>query len=422
MRTTISGAFDEVVQGTVRLVNNVWNSAPLVIDKDYTHSITYDPADLTRNVDFRWDFRDQPSDRVYSYPEIVFGQSPWDRKGPTDFVTRIDTLRDLDVTIDVAIEGDTGKFNNAFDLWFTDTPTGRGESITTELMIWTHALEFPPEETPVAVWTSGGQTAKVYVRDNFTPGLGLEVDWRYIAVIFDKDVLQGTIDVDGLIRFLTDKGYVSSTDYMTGVEFGAEVVGGKGGMTLNSIDIDRSVYAITDGADRLVGTAQNDVIAGRGGNDVIVGLKGSDRLSGDAGDDMLRGDAGGDRLLGGAGKDMLNGGAQVDVLTGGAGADIFVFKRAEQLGASATACDRITDFGTGADRIDLAALDAVRGRAGNQTFDYIGKSAFTGDAGELRAVRTGNETLLLADRNGDGVADMWLQVSGIALREAFIDL
>lgn len=78
------------------------------------------------------------------------------------------------MTIDVSIRGETGKFNDAFDLWFTDTANGGAASITTELMIWTHAPGFPPAGEPVATWTSGGRTAQVYAEDDVNPGAGVE--------------------------------------------------------------------------------------------------------------------------------------------------------------------------------------------------------------------------------------------------------
>jgi Ca2+-binding RTX toxin-like protein len=60
-------------------------------------------------------------------------------------------------------------------------------------------------------------------------------------------------------------------------------------------------------------------------------------------DNVIRGNSGDNRLFGGAGEDML---------TGGKGADVFVFK-------SNSGIDEITDFGKGADRIDLRALSDV---------------------------------------------------------------
>lgn len=64
----------------------------------------------------------------------------------------------------------------------------------------------------------------------------------------------------------------------------------------------------TDGADKLRGTAQRDIIYGRGGNDTIVAFGGTDGLYGEEGNDTLRAGAKGDYLVGGPGDDALDGG------------------------------------------------------------------------------------------------------------------
>ena len=47
--------------------------------------------------------------------------------------------------------------------------------------------------------------------------------------------------------------------------------------------------------------------------------------------------------------------------------------------------DRITDFSHAqADRIDLSAIDASTGAAGDQAFSFIGAGLYTGVAGQLR--------------------------------------
>jgi Ca2+-binding RTX toxin-like protein len=65
----------------------------------------------------------------------------------------------------------------------------------------------------------------------------------------------------------------------------------------------------------------------------------------------LEGGAGRDRLFGGNGRDTLVGGDGADTLNGGFGADTFVFDHAD-MGET----DHITDFGRGADVIDLSGL------------------------------------------------------------------
>jgi serralysin len=88
---------------------------------------------------------------------------------------------------------------------------------------------------------------------------------------------------------------------------------------------------------------------GGSGNDVLLGNSAGNILSGNLGDDSLMGRDGNDSLFGGAGDDTLLGGLGKDDLNGGTGADIFVFQD--------TSMDKILDFKTGLDKIDLSKFE-----------------------------------------------------------------
>jgi hypothetical protein len=123
---------------------------------------------------------------------------------------------------------------------------------------------------------------------------------------------------------------------------------------------------------------------------------------------VLEADRTGDKLLGNAGDDKLTGLRGADDLTGGAGADRFIY-----LGTADSTADKrdaIHDFGTGADVINLKAIDADRDERGNQAFDFIGTEGFSGIAGELRI--GGGGSLVLGDTNGDRIADLVIRLVG----------
>ena len=65
------------------------------------------------------------------------------------------------------------------------------------------------------------------------------------------------------------------------------------------------------------------------------------------------------------------------------------------------------------DIIDLSALDAESGVAGNQAFHLI-TTGFTGDKGELRARVSGSDLIVIGDINGDGTADFAILLQGVA--------
>ena len=221
------------------------------------------------------------------------------------------------------------------------------------------------------------------------------------------------------------------------------------------------------GSDTLIGGAGDDMLMGGLGSDILDGRDGNDTLIGGQGDDtyyvnnagdtvtelsggdtdivyttlsnytlgayvenlthtgaeaftgtgndlnnILTGGTGRDTLDGGAGNDILIGGAAADILTGGAGHDTFVFASVADTHSPGGTNDRITDFSTiDLDKIDLSKIDANSGTTAMDAFTFIGTAAFTDQAGQLRYENDGTTTHVMADVNGDGVADMTIALS-----------
>jgi len=171
-------------------------------------------------------------------------------------------------------------------------------------------------------------------------------------------------------------------------------------------------YTLTLGAGGSTVTLpdRNDVVFGGADQDVVSLAGGIDVAHGGDGDDVLSGGANGDTLLGDAGADRLLGGSEVDVLLGGAGADVFVFTAVTD--SLPNAGDRIWDFDSAVDQIDLTGIDADVVTTGNQAFTLV--SAFTGQAGQAKFVydSPSGTTFFLGDVDGDGRDDFTLLVNG----------
>jgi len=153
-------------------------------------------------------------------------------------------------------------------------------------------------------------------------------------------------------------------------------------------------YAETNGALSVYGGAGNDTFAGGPANDAFVG---------GAGDDTMYG-------LGGM--DWLEGGLGADTMRGGPGNDVFVYQSAAE--STATKTDHIVDFEYVSDHIVLTNVDANADLAGDQAFTFIGDAAFSNTAGELRAYQSGASWFVEGDVNGDGNADLVIQVDPVA--------
>lgn len=227
-----------------------------------------------------------------------------------------------------------------------------------------------------------------------------------------------------------------------------------GGVGVDFVDAGAGADQITTlgGDDVIMAGAGHDAVTADAGNDIIDGGKGNDALFGGAGDDTFlfaNGD-GSDMIFGGDGIDTidlsaLTGGAKVDlgslgaigsvsvgtlvdrilsveniiggkgddhitantvanVLAGGEGNDVFAFTS-----LAAVDGDRVLDFSPG-DVIDLSALDAHRGAAGNQSFTLA--SAGQGPAAGLLTLTelADGVTRIEGHVDEDGTADFTLDV------------
>jgi serralysin len=124
-----------------------------------------------------------------------------------------------------------------------------------------------------------------------------------------------------------------------------------------------------------------------------------------------------ENAVGGSGNDILIANEVQNRLHGGGGGDVFTFTEGDaQMGwlrsdGKKMLPDTIADFVSGQDRIDLSAIDAIRGTEANDAFTWIGAAAFSNQAGQLRVVATDSHTRIDGDTDGDGIADLIISVA-----------
>lgn len=182
------------------------------------------------------------------------------------------------------------------------------------------------------------------------------------------------------------------------------------------------IYGGYGGFDLILGGGGNDRLSGRGlvnggtGNDTVFAGDLASTLNGDAGADYLRGGIFNDTISGSNGADTLSGGSRADRLSGGLGADVFSYLFAEESTAGATQ-DQIVDFNRSeGDRIDLTLIyDDEAEDEVSAPLDFIGTSAFSGTAGELRYANNAVQgvSFIQADINGDRVGDFQVRFTGV---------
>lgn len=218
------------------------------------------------------------------------------------------------------------------------------------------------------------------------------------------------------------------------------------------------IFGGTSDTDILFGGLKNDIIRGYGDADWLDGGAGTDTLQGDLGDDTYVVDVAGDRIVeaansgsdtirssvtyslpanvetldltgaaainasgndanntlaGNDAANVLQGNRGADWLYGEGGADTFAFRALDHSTVAASGRDFIVDFSRAqGDHIDLRQIDAIAGLAGDQAFSFIGGSAFSGHAGQLRSVASNGSTLVSGDVDGNGQADFAIALRG----------
>lgn len=156
--------------------------------------------------------------------------------------------------------------------------------------------------------------------------------------------------------------------YRPGLVGDANIQGTNSNDTIIAGPNDNTVSA-KDGDDYVLGENGSDTLNGNKGNDFLFGENDNDTLNGNQDNDSLFGQSGTDSLTGGSGKDFLAGGIDADTLTGGDSADIFFF--GSPFDEVSTTVDKITDFESGIDKIQVNSIEFNIQRTDFNKFSYV---------------------------------------------------
>jgi Ca2+-binding RTX toxin-like protein len=279
------------------------------------------------------------------------------------------------------------------------------------------------------------------------------VDFTDAAAGFvNVDLSRGTASGDGADTLISIEDVIGSdgADIVVGSTADNELTGGLGNDNLSG----------GGGSDILYAGTGDDVVDAGDGNDIIIGGdgKGNDKYIGGKGIDtvkytsataaitvdLVKGTAtstagkdaakigtdtlsGIENVIAGKYNDIIKGNSGENVLTGGAGSDllyggadsvrdVFIFNSIADSKIGSTR-DKVYDFRTTVDDLDLRSIDANTRVSGNQEFSFSTTTARANSvwykAADLDGKATTKEIIVYGDVNGDAKADFEIGLMGV---------
>jgi Ca2+-binding RTX toxin-like protein len=216
------------------VLTNAWGSSNLKEGVDFTLKSVFNPKDATAGTTFEWSYpiSNAANAKILAYPEVIFGHSPLDiaTSNPNDkaavFPVKVSNMVGLKADYDVTFSGNLAEFNVSYDIWLSKDPKAIGKQyVSNEIMVWVHKGGFEAFGKVVGTYQWGDAKATIYHEGTYT------------AVVFDRDIPKGNLDVGAIMQKLVELNIVSKDEYIRSLEFGSEVNGGQGKLVINNLDL-----------------------------------------------------------------------------------------------------------------------------------------------------------------------------------------
>jgi hypothetical protein len=219
--------------------NSTWN----VPASGWTETITINNATFPNNTVIAWSFPANP-DFAFPYSGPFVGWGRYASDGPMPAVIppsqMIGSIQTLTTTYDISVGGRTDFFDSIYDFYLTSapgptSPVPGGYNYLHEIEIAVHL--------PIAYsrWLTGNG----YATTPFTDGMGQQ--WAIVnnpgsrMVVFApanyQDRLSATVDIKALLMAAVQAGYLSSSEYFSGLVLAPEPGGYAGTMTINEFSV-----------------------------------------------------------------------------------------------------------------------------------------------------------------------------------------
>ena len=218
-------------------------------------------------------------------------------------------------------------------------------------------------------------------------------------------------------------------DTLTGGAGNDSLNGGAGADTMLG-GSGNDTYLVDDKADAVFETINAGGSKDAGGNDTVLssvsytlgnyvenltltGVKAIDG-TGNTLANTLSGNTGANTLNGGTGSDTLYGGLGADVLYGGTDSVMDTFRFAAVAESTQANRDKVYDFTSGIDKIDLSGIDANSNVKGDQAFVNTGTIGTSAKSYSLWSEKVGSNLVIYGDTDGNAATiEFQVQIMGV---------
>jgi hypothetical protein len=227
------------------ILNNEWNAG--AASPPYSETIFRGASAGSSFFGWSWSWNNASQWTVLTYPEVLYGRSPWSPAGfhTAGFVPFTIGGHTVHSTFDISLSttpvSGFDTYDVAYDIWIlsatADPASFSASDIKCELMIWLDSRNTVPDGlAPTGSLTANGSDFGYYYAPDQSSGTAYH--WIYAAFSPPSAILQSAdFDITPFLTYLTDQGVLSTGDYVASVELGIEVAIGAGQMIVRNYSV-----------------------------------------------------------------------------------------------------------------------------------------------------------------------------------------
>jgi Glycosyl hydrolase family 12 len=174
---------------------------------------------------WEWDWPKDTGPLVKTYPEVIWGRSPWSEAKYGDKLPR--ALKDAQYLLDFDFTTEAeGSWCESLDFWITDKAEPESKDITCNLCIWIWPHQI--------VGTYRGSREKMEIGGRVydtiieTPANQPAKSWKTLFIVDTVPRSKGSLELQPFMEILQKLGLAKPDHFLATAELGTEVAYGKG--------------------------------------------------------------------------------------------------------------------------------------------------------------------------------------------------